>query len=97
MNSTQSWSVIASVMVSAFGVAVAAAGVAGATEGEDNFIANLDSSGIIGPRQDLLNLGYQACSPVPQEVSVNAIVASSGLTPDGATFIYQSGKTFLCN
>jgi hypothetical protein len=94
MNSTRAWSQIAGVIIAALSFALAGAGTAGATV--DDFIYDLDTVGIIGPRQDLVNLGQIACSGASQEYSVRQIADASMLGLDRATYIYESARTFLC-
>jgi hypothetical protein len=76
---------------------LAGAGVASASE--DDYIHDLNSSGIDGSRADRLSMGYTACSEKNQgtsrDESIKHIV-STGLTEDKADFVYDSALKNLC-
>ena len=84
---------------------LAGAGVASAS-GEDDYINDLDTSHIDGPRAQLLQLGYQACLDKLKAVSrpdaIQKIEDSTkqngnkGLTHDQADFLYGSAMRNLC-
>src|SRR2546430_2193562 len=82
---------------------LAGAGVASASE--DDYINDLDRSHIVGPRAQLLQLGYQACADKNQRTrtdSIQNIVKQSkqdgnkGLDEQQADFLYGSAMRNLC-
>jgi hypothetical protein len=83
---------------------LAGAGVASADQ--DDYIKDLDTSHIVGPRVQLLQLGYQACTDknagVKRADAIQKIVKQSqqdgnkGLDDQQADFLYGSALRNLC-
>ena len=93
MKTTRSWSTAIGVVIAAVAVAVAGAGDASATE--DEFIYDLNNSGIVGPRNLLLELGGLDCGATAGE-AVTAINSKSQLGVDRSQFVYDSAVNYLC-
>ncbi|MDH6195137.1 hypothetical protein M2272_001766 [Mycobacterium frederiksbergense] len=87
----------ATVVSVAVGV-LAGAGVASA--GVNDYIKDLNNSGIDGSKEALVSLGYKACTEqgvnVTRNDSIAHIVASSSLTQSQADFLYTSALKNLC-
>lgn len=94
MNTTRLWSTVVAAAAAAWLMAVAAAGIADATV--DDYINDLERSGIVGPREQLVQVGREACAQVPRATAVDTIAQKSRLSADRASFIYDSAKQFLC-
>jgi len=78
----------------------ALAGAGTASANEDDYVNDLTNTHIVGPRAQLLQLGYQACADKNQGVASTKSIAnirdSAKLAGDQADFIYRSAMKYLC-
>lgn len=78
--------------------AIGGAGIAHAAP-EDDYIYDLNSNGIGGPRGQLIQLGREACAGkagTQQRDAVATITSETELSASDATFLYESALLFLC-
>lgn len=82
------------------GVASVAGGGIASADGQTDYLYDVHNAGIGGPTDELLKLGYQACSEVNNKVSrdesISNIGGSTTLDQADATFLYESATQFLC-